>query len=443
MRIKLSDHFTYKKLIRFTLPSVMMMIFTSIYGVVDGIFVSNYVGKTPFAAINLIMPFLMILGAVGFMIGTGGTALVALTFGMGDDEKARRIFSLLVYIVIGAGAVISILGIVFVEPVSRLLGASDEMLPYCVRYGRVILISLVAFMLQNVFQSFLVTAEKPTFGLMITVAAGCTNMLLDWLFMAVFEWGITGAALATMIAQCIGGLIPLIYFIAPNSSKLRLGRTRFDGRAVVKTCTNGSSEFMANISMSVVSMLYNFRLMNIAGENGVSTYGVLMYVNFIFIAAFLGFSVGSAPVVSFHYGAGNTDELKGLFRKGVRIIGIMSAAMFTLAQIAARPLANIFVGYDGELLLMTVHAFRICSFMFLLCGFNVCGSGFFTSLNNGLVSAVLSFGRTLFFQAASVLVLPLFLGLDGIWLSVVAADVLAFVMTLVFIARNRSRYNYA
>ena len=261
--------------------------------------------------------------------------------------------------------------------------------------------------------------------------------------MAVFKWGITGAALATVIAQCIGGIIPLIYFIMPNKSKLRLGRTCFDGRAVVKTCTNGSSEFMANISMSVVSMLYNFRLMKIVGENGVSTYGVLMYVNFIFIAAFLGFAIGSAPMVSFHYGAGNTDELKGLFRKSVRIIGIISAAMFTLAQVLAVPLANIFVGYDGELFSMTVRAFRICAFMFLLCGFNVCGSGFFTSLNKGLVSAVLSFGRTLFFQAASVLVLPLFLGLDGIWLSVVAADVLAFVMTLVFIARNRSRYNYA
>ena len=420
-----------------------MMVFTSIYGVVDGFFVSNYVGKTPFAAINLIMPFLMILGTVGFMVGTGGSALVAMNFGLGNDKKANRIFSMLIYIIIGLGLLFTVIGIILVEPMSKLLGASDEMLPYCVKYGRIILLALTAFMLQNVFQSFLVTAEKPTFGLIITVAAGLTNMLLDWLFMAVFRWGITGAAAATAIAQMVGGIIPLVYFIIPNKSKLRLGKTQFDGKALLKTCTNGSSEFMSNISLSVVSMLYNYQLMKLSGEDGVSTYGVLMYVNFIFIAAFIGYSVGSAPIVGYHHGAGNHDELNGLLRKSLVIIGTMSVAMFALAELLAVPLGNIFVGYDDKLLEMTVHAFRICSLMFIVCGLNIYGSGFFTALNNGLLSALISFARTLVFQVLCVLLLPMIFGLNGIWWSVVVSDVLALVLTAVCLLKERKVYHYA
>lgn len=443
MNIQLSDHFTYGRLLRFTLPSVVMMIFTSVYGVVDGFFVSNYVGKTPFAAINLIMPFLMILGTVGFMVGTGGSALVAVNFGLGKDKKANSIFSMLVYIIIGLGLLFTVLGIILVEPMTRLLGASEEMMPYCVEYGRIILLALTAFMLQNVFQSFLVTAEKPAFGLVVTVVAGLTNMFLDWLFMAVFKWGITGAAAATAIAQMVGGIIPLVYFIIPNKSKLRLGKTQLDGKAIFKTCTNGASEFMSNISLSIVSMLYNFQLMKLAGEDGVSTYGVLMYVNFIFIAAFIGYSVGSAPIVGFHHGAGNHDELKGLLRKSLVIIGMMSLLMFVLAEILARPLGNIFVGYDDELLEMTVHAFRICSLMFIVCGFNIYGSSFFTALNNGLISALISFARTLVFQVLCVLLLPLVFGLNGIWWSVVVSDILALILTVVCVVKNRNRYHYA
>lgn len=443
MNIKLSDHFTYGKLLRFTFPSIIMMVFTSIYGVVDGFFVSNYVGKTPFAAINLIMPFLMILGAVGFMVGTGGSALVAMTFGLGNDKKANRIFSLLIYIVIGAGLLFTVSGILLIKPVSELLGASEDMLPYCVEYGRIILIALVPFMLQNVFQSFLVTAEKPAFGLVITIAAGVTNMLLDWLFMAVFKWGITGAALATMLAQCVGGLIPLVYFIMPNKSKLRLGKTSFDRRAVIKTCTNGSSEFMTNISMSIVSMLYNFQLMKLAGENGVSAYGVIMYVNFIFIACFLGYSIGSAPLVGYHHGAGNRDELRGLFRKSITVISVMSASLTLIAELSALHLGKIFVSYDTDLLNMTVRGFRICSMSFIFSGFNIYGSGFFTSLNNGLISALISFGRTLGFQVLAVLILPMIFGIGGVWVSVAAAEGAALILTVICLVKNRERYGYA
>ena len=443
MKIKLSDHFTYGRLLRFTFPSIVMMIFTSVYGVVDGFFVSNYVGKTPFAAINLIMPFLMILGTVGFLVGTGGSALVAMTFGLGKDKKANSIFSLLIYIIIILGLLFSLLGILFVEPMARLLGASEEMMPYCVEYGRIILLALTAFMLQNVFQSFLVTAEKPNFGLIITVAAGLTNMVLDWLFMAVFGWGIAGASTATAISQAVGCIIPLIYFILPNKSKLRLGRTTFDGKAVLKTCTNGSSEFMSNISLSIVSMLYNFQLMKLAGEDGVSTYGVLMYVNFIFIAAFIGYSVGSVPVVSYHHGAGSHSELKGLLRKSLTIIGIMFLTMFAAAELLAAPLGKIFVGYDAELFEMTVHAFRICSIMFIVCGFNIYGSSFFTALNDGLISALISFARTFVFQVLCVLLLSLAFGLDGIWWSVVVSDMLALILTAVCIVKNKDKYHYA
>ncbi|MBQ9382819.1 MAG: MATE family efflux transporter [Ruminiclostridium sp.] len=443
MNIRLSDNFTYRKLLRFTLPSMVMMIFTSIYGVVDGFFVSNYVGKTPFAAINLIMPFLMMLGAVGFMIGAGGSALVAMTLGKGDDKKANSIFSLLIYIVIGTGLLFSLLGIVFTEPVAVFLGASGEMLPYCVEYGRVILLALVPFMLQNVFQSFLITAERPTLGLVVTTVSGCANMLLDWLFMAVLQWGITGAAYATAAAQVIGGVIPLVYFILPNNSRLRLGRTSLDKKAIGKACLNGSSEFMTNISMSIVSMIYNFQLMKYAGEDGVSAYGVLMYVGFIFIAAYLGFSVGSAPIVGYHYGAKNSGELKELFRKSLIIIGIMTVVLFALAELFARPISMIFVNYDAGLLEMTVGAFRIHALSFIVSGFNIYGSGFFTALNNGLISALISFGRTLVFQVIAVLLLPMILGTEGIWFAGVAAEGAAIVLTVFCFIKKRKDYNYA
>ena len=442
MNIQLSDHFTYGKLFRFTFPSIVMMVFTSIYSVVDGFFVSNYVGKTPFASLNLIMPFLMILGAVGFMIGTGGSALVAMTLGQGDDKKANRIFSLLIYLVIGTGIIFSTLGIIFLEPIARLLGASDDMLPYCVQYGRIILLALVPFMLQNVFQSFLVTAEKPTLGLIITLAAGITNMVLDWLFMAIFSWGIVGAASATAISQVIGGFIPLIYFTFTNKSKLRLGKTRLDRKAIIRTCTNGSSEFLSNISLSLTSMLYNIRLIQLAGENGISIYGVLMYVNFIFLAVFIGFSIGTAPIVGYHHGADNHEELKSLFKKSLIVIGTVSVSMFILAEVFATPLSSIFVGYDDELMEMTVSAFRICSFMFIFCGINIFGSAFFTALNNGFISALISFGRTLVFQVICVLVLPQFFGLNGLWLSVVIADVLSLVVTIICLIKYRKKYHY-
>lgn len=442
MNIQLSDHFTCKKLLRFTLPSIVMMIFTSIYGVVDGFFVSNFVGKTPFAAVNLIMPFLMILGAVGFMFGTGGGALIAKTMGEGDQERARQLFSLFVGTTIACGVALAVFGILFIRPIAAFLGAEGVLLDDCVIYGRLILLALPAYMLQFEFQSFFVTAEKPQLGLAVTVAAGVTNMVLDGLLVAVLALGLPGAAAATAISQCVGGIVPLVYFARPNSSLLRLTRTRVDRGALLRACTNGSSELMTNISMSLVSMLYNAQLIRYAGEDGVAAYGVLMYVNMVFLAVFLGYSVGSAPVISYHYGAGHPDELKGLLKKSLGIIGAFSVAMLAGAEALARPLAAVFVGYDAGLLALTLRGFVVYSFSFLFAGLAIYGSSFFTALGDGLTSALISFLRTLVFQVAAVLIFPLIWGIDGIWLSIVAAELMAAVVTALFLAGKRKQYHY-
>lgn len=442
MNIQLSEHFNYKKLLRFTLPSIIMMIFTSIYGVVDGFFVSNFVGKTPFAAVNFIMPFLMILGSIGFMFGTGGSALISKTMGEGDKERAKRLFSLFIYISAGCGIVIAVLGFIFIRPIAGLLGAEGTMLDDCVTYGRIILAALPAYMLQYEFQSFFVTAEKPQLGLAVTIAAGMTNMVLDALFVAVFSWGLPGAAAATAISQCVGGLLSLIYFVRPNSSLLRLTKTKYDGGALLKACTNGASELMSNISMSIVSMLYNVQLIKYAGEDGVAAYGVLMYVNMIFLAAFIGYSVGTAPIIGYNYGAGNHDELKNLLKRSLKIIGTFSVVMVIAAEVLARPLTVIFVGYDQGLLELTLRGFIIYSFSFLFSGIAIFGSSFFTALNDGLISALISFLRTLLFQVAAVLIFPLILGIDGIWISIVAAELMAAVVTSLFLVTKRKKYHY-
>ncbi len=442
MTIQLSDHFTVGRLLRFTFPSIVMLIFTSIYGVVDGFFVSNFVGKTPFAAVNFIMPFLLVLGCVGFMFGTGGGALIAKTMGEGKREEANQIFSLLVYLSLASGIVLAVLGLVLLRPVARLLGAQGQMLEDCVTYGRIILAAVPAYVLQYEFQCLFATAQKPKLGLYVTVAAGLTNVVLDALLVAVFSCGLRGAAAATALSQCVGGILPLLYFLRPNTSLLRLTRTRFDGKAVLKTCTNGSSELMSNVSMSLVSMLYNVQLLRYAGENGVAAYGVLMYVNLVFQAAFLGYAVGTAPVVSYHYGAGNHRELQSLLRKSLGIVACFSVAMCGAAELLAKPLSVLFVGYDQELLRITLEGFAIYSFSFLFSGFAIFGSSFFTALNNGLVSALISFLRTLVFQVVAVLLLPLLWGLQGIWLSMVAAETMAVGVTAVLLAANRRKYHY-
>ena len=416
--IQLSDHFTYSRLFRFVLPSIVMMVFTSIYGVVDGLFVSNFAGKTAFASINLIMPFLIILGAMGFMLGTGGTALVSRVLGEGDKEHANKYFSMITLFGILLGVILTVVGVLAMRPMAILLGATEAMVDDCVLYGRIVVCFLTSFMLQNMFQSFLIAAERPKFGLLITLAAGVTNMVLDALFVGVFRWGIAGAAIATGISQTVGGVVPLMYFLFSKSSPLRLRWTKFEVQPLLRSCANGSSELMSNISGSLIGML------------------------FIFVAIDIGYSIGCAPIISYHYGARNHPELRNLLTKGLKVMGILGIVMTIAAISLSGTLANIFVGYDATLCELTRHAFHLFSFAFLLAGFNIFLSSFFTALNNGGVSAAISFLRTLVFQAASVILLPMALDVDGLWWAASAAEALAFVVSIGFLLALKGKYHY-
>lgn len=442
MKISLIEHFNYKKLIKFTIPTIIMMIFTSIYGVVDGLFISNIVGSDAFASVNLIMPFIMILGTLGFMIGTGGSALVSKTLGEGDKEKANRIFSMLIYFLLISGLVLSILGFIFIGPVAKLLGADSSTLSNCIIYGRVLLVALIPFLLQNSFQSFLVVAEKPTMGLIISIIAGVTNMLLDFLFIYVFKMEVFGAAFATGISQLVGGVIPFIYFIRKNSTQLKLVKTKFDKKTLFQSCANGSSEMLTNVSTSLVNMLYNVQLMKLVGADGVVAYGIIMYISFIFSGTYIGYSIGIAPIVGYHYGSDNKEELKNLFKKSLILIGIVSVTMTLLAELLSRPLASIFVSYDKDLLNMTTTAIRLFSLSYFISGFNIFASSFFTALNNGFISALISFMRTLVFQLVMIIVLPMIFKLNGVWLAVVVAEILALFVSIICFKVNRKKYEY-
>lgn len=442
MQIQISDHFTVPRLLRFVFPSVVMMIFTSIYGVVDGFFISNYVGKTPFAAVNLIMPLLMAVGSIGFMLGTGGSALVAKTCGEGDGARANRYFSMVMLTAFLVGCSLAVIGFPLIRPLAKWMGAEGQMLEYCVLYARILICSMPMFMLQNMFQSFFVTAEKPKLGLYVILAAGISNIVLDFLFIAVFRWGLAGAAVATAIGEAIGGIVPLLYFARPNSSRLQLVKTKLEWRPLWRSCSNGASEMMTNLSMSVVNTLYNLQLMRFAGEDGVAAFGVIMYVNFIFIAIYMGYAIGSAPIVGFHYGAKNQEELQGLLRRSLGILVVSAVVMTGLGELLSSALSGIFVSYDAGLMEMTRHGFRIYCLSYLICGFNIFGSAFFTALNNGLVSAVISFARTLVFQVICVLLLPVFFQLNGIWCSILAAEFLGLLVTGSLFLANRKKYGY-
>lgn len=440
--IRLSDHFSLRRLLRYALPSIAMMIFSSIYGIVDGFFVSNYVGKMAFTAVNLIYPFLIILGSIGFMFGTGGAALISKTMGEKNIKKAKETFSLIIFTSVVLGIILSILGIIFLPQIASLLGAKDEVLTDCILYGKIILISLPFYILQYEFQCLFSTAGKPKFGLIVTVISGMSNIIFDYLLVAVFSLGLFGAAIATMISQIVGGVIPLIYFFSKNKSLLHFVKFKFDIKSLLKVCSNGSSEFLSNVSSSLISILYNLQLLKYAGENGVAAYGVLMYVSMIFQAIFIGYSIGVSPIVGYHYGAKNTSELKNVFTKSMIVIFITAIIMFICGELLSEPISRIFVNYDDELLQITKNAFRIFSFSFLLSGMSIYGSSFFTSLNNGLISALISFLRTVVFQASAVMILPIFLKLNGIWLSIVVADLMSFIITFTFLIMKRKKYQY-
>lgn len=440
--IRLSDRFTFRTLLRFTLPTIVMMVFSSLYVIVDGFFVSNYASKAAFTAVNFIMPYLMILGSVGFMFGTGGGALIAKEIGEGNVAKAREHFTLIVTTSVVCSLILTAGGIALLRPVASAMGATGELLELCVLYGTIFLAGLPFYILQYEFQCLLVTAERPRLGLVITVAAGVTNMVLDWLLVGVFPLGVAGAAAATVAGQIIGGGLPLLFFARNRTSPLRFVCFRFDGTALFRTCTNGSSEFMSQVAMSLVGFLYNVRLLAVAGEDGVAAYGVLMYVSMVFQAIFIGYAVGSAPIVSFRHGAGNRRELRGVFRRSLVIIGVTACLMLAAGEWLSAPFSRLFTAGDEGLYGMTVHAFRIFSLSFLFSGFAIYASSFFTALNDGLTSALISFLRTLVCQVAAVLLLPLAFGLDGIWMSTVAAEIAAVLISVPFLIAKRKRYGY-
>ena len=440
MKIELSEHFTYKKLIKFTLPTIVMMIFTSIYGVVDGVFISNVAGSNSFASINLIMPVIMIIGTIGFMIGTGGSAIISKTLGEGKKEEANRQFSMLIYLEIILGVIFTIIGIIFLRPIAKMLGATEEMMGDCLTYGRILLFGMTSFILQNSFQSFMVVAEKPKFGLAISVAAGITNIVLDFLLIYVFRLGVAGAAIATVTSQIVGAIIPLVYFSKKNNTMLKIGKTKFKLSTIIKTCTNGSSEMVTNLSMSLINILFNMQLMKFAGANGVSAYGIIMYVGFLFVGTYMGYSVGTAPIIGYHYGAENKEELKSLLSKSLKLL--VAIIMTALAEILSKPLASIFVSYDKELLELTINALRLYSLSYIISWFNIFASSFFTALNNGLVSALISFLRTLVFQVAMILILPAIWGINGIWISVACAEILSLFVSIMFFVKNKKKYEY-
>ena len=450
MNIQLSDHFTYNRLLRFAFPPIIMMIFTSIYGVIDGLFVSNFIDDkgASFEAVNFIMPYLMILGVVGFMFGTGGGALIAKHLGMGERDKANSLFSLFIYLPAILGVIIAIIGLLLLRPIAIFLGAAPDstMLELSLRYGQICLVGLPFAMLQIEFQGLFSTAEKPRLGLLFTIASGVTNIVLDALFIAGFGWGVEGAAIATILGQFVGCVGPIIYFARPNSSLLRLTKFKFDGHAIWQACSNGSSELMSNASMSLIGMLYNFQLNKYAPDFGIKSYGVLMYVNFIFISVFIGYVVAIAPIISYNFGAQNHTEFKNVLKKSLVIIGVLSLSMFLLSELLSVPMASIFVRYDEATRFETIKAFLIYSFSFLFAGFAIFGSSFFTALNNGPISALISFLRTLVFQVVAVLILPLLFSdgtkVIGIWLSIVISEFLAVIITVIFMIAKRKKYHY-
>lgn len=440
--MKLSEHFTYEKLIEFCMPSIFMMLFTSFYVVIDGLFISNFIGKTSFAAVNIIIPFLLMIGGFGFMIGTGGSALVSKTLGEKKIELAGKYFSMLILFAIIFGIGISIISILFLEDICIILGANRDMMSDCLIYGKVLLIFNVSYMLQNIFQTFLVTAENPKLGLRVTVLAGMANMVLDALFIVGFNWGVFGAALATGISQTVGTVIPLVYFIVSKESILKLTKTDIKWHVILKSCSNGMSEVMTSISTSVISIVYNLQLLKFAGENGVAAYGAIMYVQFIFISIYLGYDIGTAPIIGYNYGAKNHLELKNMLKKSLVLLFLSGVVLFLAAQVGTDIISRVFVGYDLELFNMTSKAFRIFSVSFLIVGFNTFSSSFFTALNNGFVSAIISFMRTFVFQIVAVLVLPIFYGLSGIWAATIVSEVLAFLVGISFILGLGKFYNY-
>ena len=440
--VQLSDHFDYRTLIRFTIPSVLMMVISSVYSIVDGLFVSNFAGSDGFAAVNLMMPIAMMISCIGFMAGAGGSALISKTLGEQEAEKAREQFSLIIYLIIGFSLVIGVTVFLLVPQIARMMGAEGAIYDNCVIYGRILISALPAFMLQILFQNFLVVAEKPQMGMVIAISSGVTNIVLDALFIAVFQWGVAGAAIATMLGQTIGGIVPLGYFLLKKNHLLWFTKFKFRWETLKRTCVNGFSAFIGNASNSLVGIVFNLRLMDLMGSDGVVAYGVVMYVTYIVTGVFMGYSTGIAPVFSYNLGSGNAEEIKGLLKRSLVSIAVSALVLVAFVQIFARGLAAIFVSYDENLMILTTTAIRLFNISFLVAGFNIFAAAFFAALNNGVVSSILSLSRTLVFTLGCLFILPAVIGNNGIWLSVTFAEVFSVLVAGYYVVKNREKYQY-
>ena len=443
----LSDHFTYRKIFRMTIAPILMMIFTSLYVVVDGLFIANFVGKDAYAGENLIFPIIMIIGGIGFMFGTGGSALSAKLLGEGKKEEANQVFSMLLVFTFLVGIIVSIGGYFLVETFAHGMAsitedATDEMVKEAITYGKILIIGQAIFMLQNYFQSFLLVDERSRLGFIATLCAGIGNIILDFLFIVVFKLGVAGAALGTISGYFVGAIIPFIHFIKNKNGLIEFKLTRFKARPILKSCFNGSSEFVNNISSSIVGIVFNIQLLKFMGQNGVAAYGTIAYVSFLFVSIFIGYSIGMAPVISFNYGAENHDELKNVLRKSLIIIFIMELFMVLISFTCARPLAMLFSSGNNDLEELTINALRICSLAFIFTGIGIFTSSFFTALNNGALSALNAFMRTLVFQIAFILLLPLIFGASGIWWAIIFADCAAFILAIACLIWKRKQYHY-
>lgn len=444
MKIQISDHFTFKKLIRFVLPSIAMIIATSLYGNVDGFFVTNWVGETPFAAINLSWPLIMIFGGVGFVFGTGGSAVVATALGENEADRANQNFSLIIYFGIALGILLGAIGFIFAPQFGVLLGADGELLKCSIKYMRILFCFTPAFILQNMFQSLCSTASKPKLGLDATIIAGVGNIVLDAIFIVGLKWGLVGAAIGTAMSQFFGGIVPLIFFARENDTNFKLCIPKFHRKVITKTCTNGVSEFVNNLTLSIVIILYNLKLMEIAGQNGVNAFGIIQYINFTFISVFIGIVMGSAPIISFNNGANDYAELQNVFKKEVTLLLSSGVILFGLAELLSKPFVYVFIQENKELFDMSVHGLRIFCIAFLLMGFNMLGSSLFTALENGGISAVIAFIRSFVFPIAALYTIPTLLGntLDSVWICQIIIEAFSFVMVLSFILGFRKRYKY-
>ena len=446
--IHLSDHFTYKKILRFTIYPILMMLITSIYWIVDGFFISNYVGPSAFAGVNLIFPVVMIVACIGFMFGSGGAALVSKKLGEGDSDGANKTFSLITYVTLGTGLILSLIFFFLVRPIAmgfasiNQVEASEAMIDSAEVYGRIMVGGVFLYIMQGYFHSFFSVNEKSSLGFLFTLISGLTNMLLDYLLIGVFRAGVVGAACASLSGMFISAVGPFLYFRFGKNNLIKLGKPRWNLNEITQSIANGSSEFVSNVSGSIVTIVFNVQLLKYIGEVGVSAYGIIGYVCFVFFAIFIGYSIGIAPVIGYNYGAKNPVELTNVLRKSFVIISVSGVAMTLLSAGLADPITRIFSAGVGELHTLGVRAMRIFSICYLMAGFSMFGSSFFTALNNGLISALISFCRTLVFQLGSVFVLPLIVGVDGIWFSIIVAEFLSMVMTIIFISARRRKYGY-